>query len=225
MKKIIYAVLVIGLLTLIPLTGCGGADNTEDIKAAADGFMSAMQAGDIEKAKEYADPALFEENGSLNSFAKLENIDEEFASAMGMDADQLSDTAKTSVQGFVDNLLKNMIKSYEIGDVTEEEGVGKVNVSTTFGFDPDKMQDVDINGEIEEMATKYMTDNMTELMEIYNNDGQQAMMKKVIDDLLDDILDKYTDAVMATGEVSQDSVMTVENKDGKWLVTEEKVTE
>ncbi len=225
MKKILYVVLVLGLLTLIPLTGCG-KDNTADIKAAADGFMSAMQAGDIEAAKEYCDPALFEEGGALSSYSQLENIDTQFAAALGVDANTLSDKAKTELQEFVDKLLQSMVKSYEIGNVTEpEEGVGKAELSAVFGFDPEKAKDVDINSEMEQMMNDYMASNMAALTELYASGGQQAITNKVVDDLLGDILDKYVDAVLATGEMTQDTVLTIENKDGKWLVTDEDVTQ
>ena len=79
---------------------------------------------------------------------------------------------------------------------------------------------------IETIAMKYMSENQDELTEIYQNDGETAMFNKVLDDLLPDILSKYMDQVLETGEVTQNSVMTLEKQDdGSWLVTGEKATE
>lgn len=218
MKKILILVLTLSLFVLIPLAGCGN-DNTADIRAAAEGFMNAMQEGDIEGMKEYSDPGLYAEDGDLSSFAQIENMDQVFADAAGSDADSLSEKTRADLQGFVDTLMKNLVKSYEITDVVEDaDGKGRVTVNTTFGFDPDKVDDIDMNDEMEEMVTEYTEKHLSELMSIYQNDGEQAMMNKLMDDLIGDLLKKYTDAIMKTGEVFQESVMILENKDGKWLV-------
>lgn len=225
MKKIVLLALTLSLFVLIPLAGCG-SDNTADIRAAAEGFMNAMQEGDIEGMKAYSDPSLYEGDGDLAAFAQIENIDESFAEAVGVSVDDLSDKTKAEIQGFTDNLMDKMVTSYEITDVTEDaDGKGRVALNTTFGFDPDKGNDIDMDDETEKMVTEYTEKNSAELMQIYQNGGEQAMMNKILDDLMGDILQKYTDAIMATGEVSQESVMLLENKDGKWLVVSEEPTD
>ena len=221
-KKIICIVAALSMLLLVPLTGCGAKDNTEDIKATVDGFMTSMQAGDIEGMKSYCDPALFEEGGTLASFNELQSLETEFASSVGMSEDELSDKTKETIHNYVNEVLTKMIKSYEIGEITEEEeNKAKVNVDVTFGFDPDKMDDVDIDGMAETMAQDYMEKNMQELTKIYQEQGQTALMNKVLDDLAPDLLGAYVDEIMKTGEVNRSSVLTVENKDGKWLITGE----
>ncbi|MBQ6401175.1 MAG: hypothetical protein IJI20_02695 [Firmicutes bacterium] len=225
MKKIVLLALTLSLFVMIPLAGCG-SDNTADIRAAAEGFMNAMQEGDIEGMKAYSDPSLYEEDGDLAAFAQIENIDESFAEAVGVSVDDLSDKTKAEIQGFTDNLMDKLVTSYEITDVTEDaDGKGRVALNTTFGFDPDKVDDIDMDDETEKMVTEYTEKNSAELMQIYQNGGEQAMMNKILDDLMGDILQKYTDAIMATGEVSQESVMLLENKDGKWLVVSEEPTD
>jgi len=221
MKKLICIIAALAMCVVFPLAGCGG-DETADVKAAADGFMSALQEGDIEKAKEFADPAIFEEGGSLYAFSTIDNMDEELAEAMGVKASDLSDKTKETMDNFVNDVLKSMIKSYEIKDVTiDDEGVGKVNVSTTFGFDPDKIADIDVNDQVEKKATDYMTGHMAELTELYNSGGETAIINKVFEDLAPELLGLYKEEMMKTGEVTQDTVLTVKNMDGKWLVTEE----
>ena len=221
MRKIVCVLVALSMLVLVPLTGCG-KDNTADIKAAVDGFMGAMQAGDISGMKEYCVPALFETGGTLADFNTLENIDEELANSVGMDPSQLSDKTKETVNNYVNELLSSMIASYEIGEITEpEEGKAEAKVDVTFGFDPDKMTNIDINSEAEALAQDYMNENMAELQKIYMEGGQDALMNKVLDDLVGDLLDKYVEEVKKTGQVDRASTLTLENKDGKWLITGE----
>ena len=223
-RKLLYVLVSVMLLTLLPLaTGCGG-DPSEDAKATADSFMSALQEGDMDAVKEYADPALFEKGGDLESFASIDNIAGEFAEALGVKEEDLSDNAKASLAEFTDTMMKGLVSSYEIGDVKEgEKGAYLVNVSTTYGYDPAKVKDIDISKDIEKMTKKYMEKNQEDLAKLYLDKGEDAVLNKMLDDLLGDMLTKYTDKVMETGEVTQDSVMTVEEIDGKWLVTGEQV--
>ena len=223
-RKLLYVLVSVMLLTLLPLaTGCGG-DPSEDAKATADSFMSALQEGDMDAVKEYADPALFEKGGDLESFTSIDNIAGEFAEALGVKEEDLSDNAKASLAEFTDTMMKGLVSSYEIGDVKEgEKGAYLVNVSTTYGYDPAKVKDIDISKDIEKMTKKYMEKNQEDLAKLYLDKGEDAVLNKMLDDLLGDMLTKYTDKVMETGEVTQDSVMTVEEIDGKWLVTGEQV--
>lgn len=225
-KKFLCIIAALALLLIFPLSGCGGSDDTAEIEATVNGFMTAMQEGDLEGMKEYADPAIFEENGSLSEFSTIENMDEELAEAVGVDVSALSDTTKDAVNKYVNKMLQNLVTAYEITEVTEtDDGIGKVKVTTTYGFDPEKGDEIDVNDEIEAMTTEYMTENMSELTQIYSTGGQEALMSKVLDDMAGQILDLYADAIMQTGEVTQDSVFTVENKDGKWLITAEDALE
>ena len=221
MKKLICVFVALAMLVVFPLTGCGG-DDTDAMKAPVDGFLSSMQAGDFETMKTYADPSLFEEGGSLEAFNTLENIDEELASSLGISTSDLSDKTKQEVDSYVKDMMSKMIKSYEITDVAKgSDTEGTVSTKVTFGFDPEAASSVDVNSEMESVIEKYMQDNMTELTQVYQSGGQKALMVKVLDDLCGDLLKIYTDKVMETGEVTEDVVFNVENKDGSWLIVSE----
>ena len=234
MKKALVVLMALAVMVLVPLTGCGGGGDEggsapeDEVRATAETFMNAMQEGDFEAMKACSDPALYEEDGDLYAFGTIDKMDEIFAESLGIDisADDLGESTKAGLQDFVDKLMGNLVKSYEITDVSVKDSTGTVNITTTYGYDPDKMQDIDLDDEVETIAMKYMSENQDELTEIYQNDGETAMFNKVLDDLLPDILSKYMDQVLETGEVTQNSVMTLEKQDdGSWLVTGEKATE
>ena len=153
-------------------------------------------------------------------------MDQVFAESLGMDlsAEDLGESTKAGLQDFIDTLLQNLVTSYEITDVTVADDTGTVNVTTTYGYDPEKMQDIDVNDEIETMAADYMAENQDALLKIYQEDGEAAMINKVLDDMLPEVLKSYTDAVLETGEITQDSVLTLKQQDGSWVVTGEKAT-
>ena len=220
MKKFLCLVVSIAFLMLVPLTGCG--DNKAAIQAPVDGFITSLQAGDIEGLKANLKEDAVTEDGAFSAFADIENMDELLAQEVGLDAADLSEKTKAATNDYIQNMMKNMVKSYEIKEVSEEsDGVGKVVASVTFGYDPEAAGKVDVTDQVEKMSTDYMNANMAELTNIYLSGGQTALMQKVLDDLAGDILDLYTDEVMKTGETTKDVAFIVEKVDDKWLISGE----
>lgn len=220
MKKFLCLVVAMAFLMVFPLTGCG--DNKADIQAPVDGFMAALQAGDVQGLKEYVKEDAFDEDGAFSGFGTIENMDEVLAKELGMNASDLSDKTKAAVDEYITTMLTTMVKSYEIKDVKEEsDGVGKVTISATFGYDPEAAGKVNVNDQVEALTNDYMNKNMTELTNIYMSEGQTALMNKVLDDLVVDILNLYTDEVMKTGETTEQTTFIVEKVDDKWLISGE----
>ena len=153
---------------------------------------------------------------------------EVLAESLELEASDLGEKTNEALQNYVDTMMQEMVTSYEIKDVTIEDGVGKARVSTTFGFNPEKasnvMQDTSVQAKVENMTNAYVIAHRSELTEIYTNSGQTALMQRVLDDLAADILDYAHDQIMATGETTQDTILLLEkNDEGKWLVTGEQV--
>ena len=66
-----------------------------------------------------------------------------------------------------------------------------------------------------------MTDHQSELLSIYQSEGQTKAMTKMINDVLPDLMDMLADKINteAAGTTDEDTVLTLEQKDDKWLVT------
>ena len=222
MRRVLYLALSLVLVLSMTFVGCG-ADNTEDIRAAGDGFLKAMQDGDINGMKEYSDPSLFEEGGDLFDFNEFLNMEEMFAEEMGVETSEISDETKASLEEFSTTFLENMLKSYEIKDVSDDgDGVGTVVASVTYGFDGDKIDEIDIEAEAKEAMEKYLDEHESELVSLYSSGGESAVMSKLMNEMVDDLLDSFMDKILENGEVTEDVSLTVKNIDGKWLVTEDK---
>ena len=90
MKKKLTILLVVTLAFAFALVGCGGSNAEEDVRAAADGFLSALDQGDLDKAAEYADDSLFDE-GAMSNVGEAMNLDDTFYSTLGINSDDLTE--------------------------------------------------------------------------------------------------------------------------------------
>ena len=122
---------------------------------------------------------------------------------------------------FTKTLFDNLVTAYEVGDVevNDDATEATVTANVTLGFNPDKVADIEMDDELNKLLEDYMADNTSELMEIYNNDGQEAMAAKIVNDLLGTIIDKYSEAMLATGETSDDVTVNLTNGDDGWQIT------
>lgn len=231
MKKSLCLILsiMLALAMSFALTGCG-EDETAAVKEAADGCLAAMQAGDFEKAKEFCTDEVFE-TGALSSFEQFDNITDSLTESIGIDEEDLSDDAKASVEEFKAGFLKSLISSYTINDATiNDDGTATVNAEVTYGLDVDKLASADFSSassDAEKIVTDYMTEHQSEIMKVYQEQGQDKAMVQVVNAVLPDLMDYLTKMIneAAEGETVENSVLTLEqNDDGAWLVKEMKAT-
>ena len=218
MKRKLPILLALCLAAVFTFAGCGG-DPAADVKATADGFFSAMQAGDLDTAKTYVTDEAIE--SGLFDLAVIENFDSELADSMGVSEDVLSDDTKAKLDDFVKEVLESYVTKYEIGEVkVDEEGDKAIALANvTFGFDPEKAAAADPADKLEGTVEDYMKDNEKELVKIFQEKGEEGVMAKMIDDLIDDILDAYFEALKETGETPMDIELTLEKGDDGWKIS------
>ena len=227
MKKKLSIVMAVLLAVMMVLTACGGGgggDSKEQkIKGAIDGFMGAVKSGEYDKIKDFTT----EDAVDAEAFKNLDALDEyvnSFGETMGIDPADLPEDVVKQLNDFVDNLKSSLVKSYEIGEITEgDEGKASVPVKVTFGFDFEAATELDVNTELQGLMNEYISNNMGELMEIYSTEGQEGINKKVLTDLLSDILKIVSDAFTGTGESVKDVTFELEEQeDGEWLISKVK---
>ena len=76
---------------------------------------------------------------------------------------------------------------------------------------------IPFNKQPEGIVSEYMNEHMAELLVLSGD--QAALMNKVITDLAPVMLDKYSGEMLATDGGTEEVTLTLEEKDGKWLVT------
>ncbi len=66
---------------------------------------------------------------------------------------------------------------------------------------------------------------MDELVKYYNDNGQDALSKKIVNDVLPDVCDVILKHITESGEKTEKAILKVEKSDDRWIVTEAKLVE
>ena len=214
MKK--FFALLLAVVLAFSVAACGEAkapDRTEAIRTAADGFLSAIESGDFEKVSEFASEEVMDDF----NLDQLDGMVDSFFNEMGVDSSAIDESVKEKLNSFVETMKENFLTSYEIKDVSEKDGKGIVKADLSLGFNFDEIQNMDLSSALEGIVSDYMTEHRAELVELAGDEA--ALMSKVITDLAPVMLDKYSEEMLATGGGTEEVILTLEEKDGKWLVT------
>lgn len=214
MKKVFALLLTI--LLAFSMAACGEAktpDRTEAIRTAADSFLAAVEAGDLEKVAEFASEDVMEDF----NLGQLDGMIDSFFTEAGIDPSTVDESVKEKLNSFVDTMKENFLLSYDIKDVSEKDGKGVVKADLNLGFNLDEIRNMDLQGDLEGIVSEYMNEHMAELIALSGD--QAALMNKVITDLAPVMLDKYSAEMLATDGGTEEVTLTLEEKDGKWLVT------
>lgn len=215
MKKIFA--LLLAVVLAFSLAACGEAkapDRTEEIRTAADGFLGVIESGDFEKLSEFASEDVI----SDFHLDQLSGIADSFFSELGIDPSAVDDSTKEKITGYVDTMMENFLTSYEIKDVSETGGKGIVKAELNLGFSLDEIKNMDLSSELEGIVSDYLAEHMGELAVLASD--ETALMNKVITDLAPVMLDKYSEKMLATDGGTEEVTLTLEEKDGKWIVTD-----
>ena len=221
-KRILPVVLIIVFAMSMTLTGCGG--NTKAISSAAEGLLKALQDGDVAKVAELASEEALTD-GDFAFVDQMGNLSEYFLQSMNATEDELTEESKTAIDNLADTLVNDFVSSYKIGEVTEEEGIGYVSCTITYGYNPDSLDDSGYEDEVTSIVQKYTQDNMDELITYYNDNGQDALSKKIVNDVLPDVCDVILKHITESGEKTEKAILKVEKSDDRWIVTEAKLVE
>ena len=215
MKKIFA--LLLAVVLAFSLAACGEAkapDRTEEIRTAADGFLGVIESGDFEKLSEFASEDVI----SDFHLDQLSGIADSFFSELGIDPSAVDESTKEKITAYVDTMMENFLTSYEIKDVSEKDGKGIVKAELNLGFSLDEIKNMDLSSELEGIVSDYLAEHMGELAALASD--ETALMNKVITDLAPVMLDKYSEKMLATDGGTEEVTLTLEEKDGKWIVTD-----
>ena len=215
MKKIFA--LLLAVVLAFSLAACGEAkapDRTEEIRTAADGFLGVIESGDFEKLAEFASEDVI----SDFHLDQLSGIADSFFSELGIDPSAVDESTKEKITAYVDTMMENFLTSYEIKDVSEKDGKGIVKAELNLGFSLDEIKNMDLSSELEGIVSDYLAEHMGELAALASD--ETALMNKVITDLAPVMLDKYSEKMLATDGGTEEVTLTLEEKDGKWIVTD-----
>lgn len=214
------AVLVIISVMALSLAGCGGTQDTaSEILATAENMMSALQDGDFDKFEGYVTEEVLVSD-DMSVIGALKTFRNDMLTSLGVTEKDMTDETLTAIDKVSDAIRTEFVKSYELGEVEEKDGAGYVPCTITFGFDPEKLDSDDYSKELESLVVDYTSQNIDELAKIYNEKGQDELSKAIIDGVLPAICDKVIEIINNSEESTKSVTLTVENRDGKWMVTD-----
>ena len=200
-------------LTVLILTGCGA--NKKAVTEAADGFLTALTNNDKEAAAQFASREFMESDTML--FMEPQHLSDAFYAYMGVDKEELSEEAVKAVDDYVNELVGRAYKSYEIQDVKVQKDQASVTCSITLGYDPDTA--VKISEKTEEMIDQYQKDHYDELVDIYIEEGEKAMYKKLYNDLIPIVIGEMHEQIKSGSTSEEKTILTLSKVEKNWIVT------
>ncbi len=212
MGKRLITVLVT-VFTVMLLTGCN-ADN-KAVTQAAEGFLNAMVNNDMQAAAQYATEDFMK--SETMKMMDPEYLADSFYAAMNVDKEDLDEQAQNAVNEYVKKVVEKAYKSFEIQDVKIQESSAAVTTKITLGYNPESSSVV--SDEMVELVGDYQTEHYDELIEIYTEEGEVAMNKKIYNDLIPIVIGKMQEALENSSTSEEKTVLTLAKQDGKWLVT------
>lgn len=227
MKKVkkhtvIWTVILMTAMAAGVLTGCGHSD-TKDIRAAAEGMLQGWVDDDWDEISKYGTEDLL--NDSKMNIFNIERSVTDFYEETGISRENLDESVQEAVTSYVDKVGKEFVESYEITEVSEDEvGVGTVRATVVLAYNPDEIDPKDneeFNEELQQLSEDYVEEHQSEIVETYNNGGEEAVNQKSQNDLLPDIIGVYKKITASADSYTEIVDLTVEKQDdGTWLVSD-----
>ncbi|MDB7983492.1 hypothetical protein [Faecalicoccus pleomorphus] len=180
MKKLVS--LFVAMAFAIGVAGCGNNNETQ-IQAATDvvsGYLDAIQNGNLDEAEEYTTDSYIDPLGIDNMDSYMESL---------LDSLDMGDTFDQEANDFATNAVKAAITSYEINDTKMEEDT----ISVLVDIDGKDYENIDFTAMESELTTytqNYANENLNRLMQIYNDQGEDAMMEAMMQDIGGYIFDR-----------------------------------
>ncbi len=220
-------ILICSLLAvfLLSVTGCGKAD-IEAITSTAEGFLFSLSKADSEALSDYCNEALISQFG-LESLSASYN-EESFLTGLGLSKDKLSPETQASVTEYFEYYTDNLVQGYDIVEVTKKDGIGKVTATITT-YDDQTLNGLspaeDFNTSLITLVDEYQNTNKDELSSVYIKAGPEAMLIMLYDAVLPDIMKLMKDYYDAAKSTDITIILTIENMEDTWLVTDVNVAE
>lgn len=204
--------------------GCGKSDKNMVLETS-DIFLQAAMDCDMETLSKQCNETVLTDLG-LNAISTefTENIIYE---NIQVDKNALSEESQKAVLDFCTYYSNNIIQNYTLGDATVENETGTVNATvTTYSHDAlSALSSDSFKTELSNLMTNYQEEHMEELISINLNEGNEAMMNKVFDDLMPEIMAAMKKSYDSYSPEELNLVLTLEKQNDTWLITKATLTQ
>ena len=217
MKK--FRLYTLALLTGLCLTFTGCGSEKKEVLNTTETFLQAAMDCDVETVTKYCNETVLTTLG-LNSISPA-FAETTIYETMQVDKTALSEASQLAVSEFCTYYSSNIIQNFTVGEVTCEDGIGTVNATvTTYSKDALlALSGDDFQKELSSLMTAYQEEHMDELISININDGNDAMMNKLFDDLMPEIMEIMKKSYDSYTPEDVNITFTLEKQNDIWMIT------
>ena len=223
MKKFYLYTLTLLIGLCLSFTGCGS--DKKEILDTSETFLQAAMNCDMETLSKQCNETVLTDLG-LNAISTefTENIIYE---NIQVDKNALSEESQKAVLDFCTYYSNNIIQNYTLGDATVENETGTVNATvTTYSHDAlSALSSDSFKTELSTLMTNYQEEHMEELISINLNEGNDAMINKVFDDLMPQIMAAMKKSYDSYSPEELNLILTLEKQNDTWLITKATLTQ
>lgn len=207
------ATVLMTLLTVLLLTGCSA--DKKAVTEAAEGFLNGMVANDKEVVSQYVSEEFMK--SETMQLMDPDYLADAFYAAMNVKKEDMNEETQKAVDAYVGEVVERAYQSFKIQDIKVQDTTAAVTVNITLGYDPDAS--AQIPEETIDLISQYQSDHYDELVSIYTDEGENAMYRKLYNDLIPIVVGKMQEALAADTTTEEKTILTLEKVDGKWLIT------
>ena len=207
------------LLTVSMLGACGGQDGNAAFTDAAAGFLEGVKNADPDQIRAFStDGVLNDEDLEAFDAAKME---EGIYESLGIDKAILDAALQQQISELCGEMAQGFLKEYEIGDVYGENGIVSVEADLTYSYDVETVLTGEVfNEQLDAFMSKYQEENKETLLDVYMAEGEEAMYKKVLNDLMPQIVSAVRSEIENAAPITEKMILTVQKIDKEYKVTE-----
>ena len=217
MKK--FYLYTLSLLTGLCLTFTGCGSDKKEVLNTTEIFLQAAMDCDVETVTKYCNETVLTELG-------LNSISPAFAETtiyenMQVDKTALSEASQLAVSEFCTYYSSNIIQNFTLDEATCEDGIGTVTATVTT-YSKDALLALtgdDFQTELSNLMTTYQEEHMDELISININDGNEAMLNKLFDDLMPEIMGIMKTSYDSYTPEDVNITFTLEKQNDIWMIT------
>ena len=201
---------------------CVPEGNTDKIRSLAESFLEAFKEGESDKIEELADEGLYNAvsaTGLLNLGYQLQF---DIYDSLGLARNQVSGDAMMAILDLTYYMEHRLIRSCEIREITEEDGMGKVRAdimldASALDFDYDRFKE-----DVEKRITEYTEKNEEEVRAYAEENGEEYVRQYVISEILPELMEGYLNEMKAAEADAQPEAsvfdFNVYFSDGVWII-------
>lgn len=219
MKKTKIALVALLTCLLFTLTGCDRL-HLPSIGKTAENFLQALVDADYDTMEELTSSTAL--NNKYLKLLDIEKSEADFYEGMGFAKETFDEEAQEAIAECWTSMAKNMVQDYELKKITIEDGVGTVEATITM-YSLDSINQINDIEVVQEKFLEYMpelTDEFySDLLEVYENEGEEAMLAAMTNSMLPYIAEAINDLIANFETEDVDITLTIKKVGSEWVIT------